>query len=339
MMFRPIYLLPGAVAEEQEKLRSRWDDSANETAKELILAKIRAGAGEDFLQWDFEQGKVPFIDYYTDLRGLSLEGEDIRFPEDKDNFDAIDFKFARFFNSKFRSACFFRSHFELAWIVNCEFINCRFSFMTFFGCTLENVTFSDCSFGENNAFMNCDLSKVKFTESGYSARMFFDCRFDARTSIADPKQTTRASLANVERAEFFKGIREAYETGEVVDEADRYFFLERQSVTRYNVSGRIHKGRNYVLEYVTGYGIMPFRVFLTMLIVFSVCTGLFILRFGVADSLMLSAGAFLTFGALVDLLKCVPSYWRVFYVTESFVGVALMATFITVLARKWLGRR
>lgn len=339
MIFRPIYLLPGAVDKEQERLRSRWDDPANQAAKELILAKIRAGAGEDFLQWDFEQGTVPFLNYYTDLRGLSLDGEDIKFPEDEDNFDAIDFKLARFYNSKFRSACFFQSHLQFAQIVNCEFINCRFSFTTFFGCTLENVTFSNCSFGENNAFMNCDLRSVKFTESGYSGRMFFDCRFDERTSIADPKQMTRASLADVERAEFFKGIREAYEAGEVVDEADRYFFLERQSVTRYNVSGQLHKGRNYVLEYVTGYGIMPFRVFLTMLMVFLGFTGLFTSAFGVGDGLMLSAGAFLTFGALVDLLADVPSWWRIIYVIESFFGIALMATFITVLARKWLGRR
>jgi hypothetical protein len=338
-MFRPIFTLPGALNEEQERLTHRWDEPANKAAKKKILNMIRAGGGKDFLQGDFENGEFPMLKNYTDLRGISLFKEDIKFPENYDNFKSIDFTFAEFYHSKFKSACFLNSYFEFARIYNCEFIDCAFGFTNFFGCILERVKFINCSFNENNSFHNCDFKSTTFDSTGFRDRLFFDCRFDEQTRVNEPVPRGRATLADIDRAEFLKGIREGYEAGDVVDIADDYFVDERKKVTRFNTTGCTRKIRGYLLELVTGYGVRPIRVLTSMFFIFVIYSGIFAVKFGCADGLMLSAGAFFTFGAQADLLNSACLFWRIIYILEAFFGVALMATFITVLARKWLGHR
>ena len=334
-MFRPIFLLPGAAdGKERKRLRDRWDSRENDAAAKKVLEMIRAGGGEDFLQGDYESGTFSMLDHFTDLRGIHLFKEDIDFPRNTDNFEAIEFGFAEFWHSKFTGACFSGSYFEFARMFNCAFVECTFGFTHFFGCTLDRVQFINCEFREGNTFVNCDMKTCAFHGVASSERLFFECRFDEKTRISKPVTRGVATLPNADRAEFFKGIREAYEAGEVSGMADDFFLAERQSVTRYNTPSVLDKGRGFFVEALAGYGVRPLRVLAWMAAVLAVYSVVFAAEFGAQDGLMLSAGAFFTFGGSTDVLKLAGVGWKVAYVVESFFGIALMATFITVLARK-----
>jgi hypothetical protein len=58
-------------------------------------------------------------------------------------------------------------------------------------------------------------------------------------------------------------------------------------------------------------------------------------KIGVSEGLLLSAGAFFTFGANTHYLQTLGSCLKLIYIVESFIGISLMAVFITVLANLW----
>jgi hypothetical protein len=82
MSFNRIDLLPQYDFERKKRVQARWTDSEDGSAlHSYILEKIRKGAGEDFLQWDFEHGKLEFLEDYCDLAGFQIFKEDIEFPK------------------------------------------------------------------------------------------------------------------------------------------------------------------------------------------------------------------------------------------------------------------
>lgn len=76
-----------------------------------------------------------------------------------------------------------------------------------------------------------------------------------------------------------------------------------------------------------------------MLTVFVVCSSFFMLKLGAGEGLILSAGAFFTFGASTNHLRVLCLPFRILYVGEAFIGISLIALFITVLARRWFADR
>jgi uncharacterized protein YjbI with pentapeptide repeats len=339
-MFTPLHLLPQYNAQEFNKYYDRWNTRDGRIIRDRILQVIRDGAGEDFLLWKFEQGNLGFLENMHDLKGLVLYQEDINFPT-ADNFKAIDFSYASFYSTKLRNATFFETSFSFLRLSNCEFINCVFSFTTFYGATLERTRFINCDFIDHDSFNNCNLRNVKFENCFIPTNFFFDCKFDEQTAVNDPLDEplimggSRPRLKKAELAEIFKGIKEAYMAGNVINQARRYFFKERQCITRYNAKSLREKMGGFFLELVAGYGIKPFRVLLTMLTIFTVFSLLFIVSFGFSDGLLLSAGGFFTFGANTHYLLTACDLWKVLYIAESFFGISLMALFITVLANLW----
>lgn len=339
-MFTPVHLLPQYNISKREKYTDRWDDTSGQALRDKILTMIRAGAGEDFLQWDFEQGQMGFLEDMWDLKGLNIFQEDITFPHG-DNFEAINFSYADFYHSKFKNALF-NCNFSFSKIYNCEFTNCVFSFNSFYGATLEKVKFTNCDFFECNTFTNCDYIQVGFENCFIPENLFIDCRFDENTKISNPiqkpLQMTKSGLLfdNKQLSGIFKGIKEAYASGNVVNKSRDYFFKQMQSVTRYNSSGVLDKLSGYFLEYIAGYGVKPFRVLSTMLGIFLFSLYLFSQKIGLSDGLILTSGALFTFGANADLLKALDVFYKVLYVATSFFGISLTALFITVLANVWL---
>jgi hypothetical protein len=57
-MFIPIQLLPLFNPQKREKYENRWHNREGEELRQYITKKIRAGAGEDFLEWDYDQGRL-----------------------------------------------------------------------------------------------------------------------------------------------------------------------------------------------------------------------------------------------------------------------------------------
>ncbi len=304
---------------------------------------IREGAGEDFLQWEFEHNRLGFLETMWDLKGLGIFKEDMTFPND-DNFEGIDFSYSQFYHSKFRNAAF-ESAFRFSRIYNCEFINCLFVFNGFYGTTLEKVKFVNCDFFEQNSLTNCELLDVEFKGCFIPQNIFFDCKFDESTRVNElapkPTRMTGSSLVleKTHEAGIYKGIKEAYTAGGAIALAREHFFKQMKAVTRYNTQGWSRKIWGFFFEYVAGYGVKPHRVLLAMCIVYLLSLALFLQKFTLSDALLLTAGAFFTFGASSDLIQVAPTFWQVAYVATSFLGVSLSALFVTVLANVWLRER
>lgn len=339
-MFTPIYLLPQYNTEDLSKYRDRWNTPEGRPLQDKILKMIRNGAGEDFLQWDFEQGKLGFLESMWDLKGINIFKEQIDFPA-ADNFEAIDFSYASFYHSKFKNATFLSASFNFIKLYNCEFMDCAFLFTSFYGVTLEKTKFINCDFVEHSRITNCDLKEVKLENCFTPTNLFFDCKFDEQTTIDDLMDkplrmpSSNLQLSKSDLAEIFKGIKEGYRAGDVIKQARLYFFKERQSITRHNSKGLGEKIGGYFMELIAGYGIKPLRVLLSMLTIFLIFSIVFITEIGFSEGILLSAGGFFAFGASTHYLQTLGAFWKVLYIAEAFCGISLMALFITVLANLW----
>src|SRR5438309_8834393 len=106
-MFTPIHKLPIFDSDKSASYQDRWQKEHDHATEKKILEMIRKGAGEDFLQWEFENNKLPLIETQWDLRGIKIFQEQIDFPADGTGwFEAIDFSYAEFYHSRFRRAVF-----------------------------------------------------------------------------------------------------------------------------------------------------------------------------------------------------------------------------------------
>lgn len=343
-MFTPIHLLPRYSAERYEKYKDRWNHGEGPTVQEKVLQMLKDGAGEDFLEWDFQNGRLPILEHEGDLRGLTIFGMEIDFPHE-DNFTGVDFSYTSLYHTILRHGTFSDTNFSFTKFYNCEFVNCRFALTHFYGATLEKSRFVGCDFLEHDDMVNCDLKNVTMSKCFYNASFFDDCRFDQQTTIDDPLKSPndtawfRLQLEKQELAEIFRVIKEGYRAGQVSKKARMYFLKQRKAITRYNTDALPEKARAYFLEIIAGYGISPLRVLMSMLIVFLAFSVAFTIKIGFLNGFLLSAGAFFTFGANTQFLQDIGAIWYIVYILESFFGIAFMALFVTVLANLWFGER
>ncbi len=311
---------------------------------DYVRQLIRNGAGEDFLLLDFQQHRLFFLENERDIRGINLANEEINFPVN-DNFEAIDFAHASFFNCTFGNATFVDSDLNFVRIEQTRFINCTFVGTDFFGATMTETEFTGCDFIERNSFVNCDFIGTSFTDCFVPSRIFYDCRFNELTSIESARREPHIQphmplqLQNHQIGEIFRGIAEGYKAGGATNRWETAYLNERYNLTRHNLASRRDRVWNFFLEYVTGYGLRPLRVFVAMLITLAAFTILFSIEVGFSDALLLSSGAFFTFGAKSQVLDCLPVIHRIVYIAESFIGVSLVATLITVWANRWFRER
>lgn len=340
-MFTPIHQLSRSSETDAAALRGRWDTPDGQRLAQHILDRIREGAGEDFLQGEFEQRRLGFLEHDHDLRGLSLFQETITFPE-QDNFEDIDFAYSRWFHSTFRNG-YFNASFAFAELFNCQFEDCTFHFARFYGTQLENVRFMRCQFIERNAFTNCECSALQIRQSFYGEPLFVDCRFDAATVVEDPTdRSSRFTTQVLDRSRLvaiFRGIKEAYAAGDIPERSRLYFFRQMQASRRYNTPSRVRRWASLFMEVVAGYGVRPLWVLRAMGATLIVDYLIFACRIGLRAALILAPGAFFTFGAGTDALNRAPWGWWLWYVLTAFIGVCLTALFVTVLANVWLRER
>lgn len=350
-MFYPIYQLQGYDQKEHERVRERWDDPTNKKAKDLVLELIRKGGGEDFLQWDFEQGSLKgLLDNDRDLKGIPIFGENIEFPT-ADNFEAIDFSYSQFHHSTFKNCCLYAS-FRFAKIYNCRFISCIFRFAYWHGCTIENSAFQDCDFIEYNRFINCDFVNCQFPNYSTSGLLFSDCRFDLNTKIDNPKskmitrEDKESSFNRMQLCDYYKSIYEAYHVGNAPNLTRDYKYLSRKYGTKYLSKNWLWWFKDKLLiELLTGYGLKPIRPLLgglTTIVVFSFIFGLhrvaitiesFLKEIGhvFLEGLRFSASAFTALGGASEL--AVP--YNYLLLLEYCLGVIFFGLFVTVLSNVW----
>lgn len=337
-MFMPIHLLPQQDAEVRHRYRERWDIARTGPAlRDKILQMIRDGAGEDFLQYEFERGALGFLEDDHDLKGLDILNEEITFP-DGDTFEAIDLSYARFYHSTFTNAVF-NCDFAFAEIYNCRFVNCIFAFNSFYGAILERVIFKACDFIEHSNFTNCDFKDVQFQGSCFAERFLFDCRFDENSGVdclnPQPLRMKSGPLDRKEIAGIWGSIKEAFRAGGIGKRAREYYYQERHAGTRYNTRSKYEMVGGYVLELIAGYGVKPGRVIGVMSVVLGLMTVIFAGKVGFSEGLILAAGAFFTFGASSERLQMLGGFYRTLYILTAFMGVSITALLVTVLANVW----
>jgi Pentapeptide repeats (9 copies) len=340
MSFTRIDLLPRFDSQRRQQVRERWETDAGRELFERIISLIRQGAGEDFLQCSFENGDLGFLSDYWDLAGVHIFGEDIVFPKG-DNFEKIDFSYGQFWHSTFTSACFPETHFSFARFYNMTFKNCIFALAYFYGCDIEKCSFENCSFIEGNGFTNCDIKETVISDCFFSENMFKSCRFDENVQIVNATKPLilglrpRASNFDEELKQnhitgIYRGIKDGYLAGEIFNQAQQYLFLQHQAYTRFNST---RKTGRYLWEGIAGYGLRPLRVLGVIWLLLGLVFMWFHWRLENAkDALVLSAGAIFTFGAKAELLGTLPLFDQVIYIVSAFLGVSLVALFVTVLA-------
>jgi Pentapeptide repeats (9 copies) len=344
MTFQRIDLLPRNNLNERRKARSRWESEEGRSLQEKIIALIRNGAGEDFLQSHFEHGTLSFIEDQWDLAGIQLFNEEIVFPTG-DNFETIDFSYAQFWHCIFTNATFPQTHFGFTKFYNVEFRNCLFAFAHFYGATLEKCKFIDCDFAEENGFSNCELSETRFENCFFNKGKFVDCKFDEQVTFEVNKQPHIRGLRSQTSSGFkspferkgisgiYRGIKEGFIAGQIYGKARNYLFLQHQAYTRFNRTGAVEKSTAYSWELLAGYGLKPARVLMSLIGLFCAVFVWFAYQLGsFQESLIFTSGAFLTFGAKAELLQKLSLLNHIIYIFSAFVGVALVALFITVTA-------
>lgn len=337
-MFTPIDRLPSFNPDKQNEYRRRWEIGEGPRLQEKVLEMIRAGAGEDFLQWEYESGSLRgFLEDMWDLRGLQIFQEEFIF-SGGDTFEAIDFSHASLYHSTFDNAVF-NCAIAFARIHNCTFKRCIFAFNNSYGTTFEQCKFIECEFVETNTFTNCVFRDVSFDRCFIPKRLFFDCSFDSLTRVGEfaprPFRMNPYAVEPKDLSSILNGIEQAYRYGDNHGKARIYFFRRMQAFTRHNVTTRREKWFGFLKEYLAGYGVRPLRVLGVMAGALLATTVLFSAAVGWADGLILGAGALFTFGARADLLTHLGPGYRFIYVLTAFLGISLTALFVTVLANVW----
>ena len=305
---------------------------------------IREGAGEDFLQWEFESHKLGFLESMWDLKGINIFRENLSFAGAGSGwFEAIDFSYAQFYHTTFRRAEFSPATFNFARIYNCEFVECTFTFAGFYGSTLEKVKFTNCNFIEQNSFTNCGFTAVEFINCFMPENIFTDCRFDACSRVTDPVDKPlggwNLKFDKRQLAGIFQGIKEAYSAGGVVKQVRKYFFRQNQAITRHNSDSNWDSFTGYFLEFLTGYGVRPLRVLTVLILLVVAGIAIFSRQVGFANALILATGGFFTFGGYVDLLRGMSIWYRIAYICTAFLGMFLTGLYVTVLANVWFRER
>ncbi len=334
-MFVSTDRLPSYSPVDQERHRRRWEQHQNPGLRERVLELIRNGARKNFLQGDFEAGRLTPLEDMYDLKGLKLFEEKIDFP-DGDTFASIDFSYAQFYHSSFNNAVFGSSHMAFTKLYNCEFRRCIFSFNHAYAATFEKCRFIECEFVEGNTFSNCLFRSTSFDNCFIPVRLFFDCSFDQETRVgvaaAQPFRMKPISVNPKDQSDIYNGIKEAYRAGGVSNKVRDYWFLQMQAATRHNATTKMEQCFGLAKEYLAGYGVRPMRPLAAMVCVLVASSLLFSLQVGVTDGVLLAAGGLFTFGAKADLLSTLHPFYRVVYVATAFAGIALTGLFITILA-------
>jgi hypothetical protein len=203
---------------------------------------IDSGAGEDFLQADFEGGRLPALTDMWDLKGIYVGNQEWTFPRD-DTFEAIDFSFGKFHKVTFTNA-YFQSTFKFASLKECRFVNCSFQFTYFYGTEFDDVAFEGCAFLEFNDLVNCQLTRTRFERSYYAANLFTDCSFDRGCEVtpSTPKPVNVPSYGVGSGTGFLvelnRSVKEAYNAGGAPERARYYYYKQMEAARLHQTPGQ-----------------------------------------------------------------------------------------------------
>ena len=337
-MFTPVHLL--RADSDWYKYRERWQDARGHQIWKQIIDLIKAGAGEHFLEREYDSGKFDILEGVQDLRGFQFLGLNIDFP-DGDTFKGIALSYSNFIGSTLTNAVFMNCGMEFADFTKSALKRCTFLHNGAYGAIFRDTKFIDCDF-LGSLFTNCTFLNCTFTNVFTDNILFTDCKFDNATSItlASNPQLGGQGFKREDAilSDLYKEISNAYGAGGAAEKERKFRFVSFKYGTRHNTHGR-EKISSFAWEYLTGYGLRPMRV-----ILFLICWFLFTLicfsqQLNFSDALLLTSGALFTFGAKAELLNDMKFIYHLLYVVTSFFGISMVALFITVIANVFFSRR
>jgi len=340
-VFTEIHLIRQPNKAEIKKCRDRWTTGDGDRVQQEILGALKKDGTEEGLKKAVSRIEPKITDNHRDLKGIGIIEQELVYKEQSASFENMDLSFASMRNARFENIIFVNVNFTSADLFGCEFINCEFMFTNFYACYIEKTIFLNCDFIINNTITNCVFRESLFEKFFTPENFFFDCRFDEITSVSEPleapnrEENTGSKLDKMALADIYKGIKQSYDEDDVTKKARDYFFRERQAITRYNTAGFLDRAIGFFVEAIAGYGVRPIRVFITTLLVFITYSAVFVHEFGFTRGMLVSAGAFCTFGANSQYINGVSPLIEIIYIFESFTGILMMALFVTVLVNLW----
>ncbi|MCB1164449.1 pentapeptide repeat-containing protein [bacterium] len=340
-MFAPIAQLLRQDKSSSQRWIDRWNTDRGKADAQLILDLIRRGAGEDFLQSDFEGGRLPTLENMWDLRGYGLFKERIEFPEG-DTFEGINFSHGSFHHCELINATFFNSYMGYGRVYGCTFVRCVFAIAHFYAVQFENCRFVNCDFFETPAFDNCDLQNTEFNGCWFGVSTFADCRLDAGCRIVsvahNPTSSMKAEFSWSTLASVYRGIYSGFMASGATRHAFGALYQAERAETRSLPFGR-QKALGWVFSFTMGYGLRPLRVIRSLALLLTGASLVFALAMPIRDAAVLAAGSLFTFGAGVAQLAQLSLAYVVAYILFAFLGICLTSTFVVVFARVHLAPR
>lgn len=346
-MYTPLNLLADYIEinQRRQKFQERWKTDEGKEVLADVEQAMAAGAGERLLHI-IENGPAGFFEDSTDLRGMRVVEKTFQ-RNPQEFFANLTLNYARWRDVEFDHESWRTVTANFIDALRVKFHSVTFVRLNSYGTDFKDCTFVDCNFLERNTFSNCTFKNVEFVNCFFATDVFVDCKFDELTRITGRAKRSHV-YGNVNTASipidrhydapFYRSLRDAYEAGRISNFARIYLFREKHALTRYNTPVRSQRLARYFLEYTTGYGIKPLRVFTTVLLVMTVFTLIFVTAFG-PKGFLLSAGGFFTFGANTGYLENAPFIYQLLYGLEAFLGVTVMSTFIVVLTNYWASLR
>lgn len=344
-MFTEIHLLRQPNKADIKEARDRWSTEDGDKAQEFLIEALKSGGSEEKIHAAMEKSSVKIMASHRDFKGVGMIEHEFFYKTEPANFENLDFSYSSIRNSRFENVIFVNVNFNMADLFGCEFINCEFMFTNFYACNIEKSVFLNCDFIINNTITNCIFRESLFEKFFTPENFFFDCKFDEITAVSEPlekpnrEENTGSTLDKMALADIYKGIKQSYNEGDVTKKARNYFFKERQAITRYNTGGFWDRLTGYLVEVIAGYGVRPMRVFLTTMLIFAAYSSVFVMQYGFKVGMLVSAGAFCTFGSNSNFISEAPYWVEIVYIMESFSGISLMALFMTVLVNLWFRER
>ena len=339
-MFYPIHLLPNYQPIRNNSFSDRWNYEEGLEYHKEIVTSIKAGYIREYSEDEYmDKGYYNKFQSCYDYRSIVLNDIKVDF-KPGDNFKNIDFSYAEFNSCELKNATFFGNIFNFTNFTNCTFKNCTFVLNKTKGALFNNVIFVNCDFDDRNDMLNSECKHVKFQKCYFYRNIFMDCKFDPDTELDDiaksPNNGGSSSLINSEIWAVYRGVKEAYAAGQSIDKVRNYYVKERKAFTKFNTAKKIDKCINYFFEVVTGYGVRPLRTLSAIFVFYMTYSLIYLAKFCLSKVFFISAGAFFTFGGDADSIKDLSALWKFIYISESFVGISMIALFITVLANVWL---
>lgn len=337
-MFQKIHLLHKDV-EKEEKYVNRWIDISGHRYQEYINKLVENGAGEDFLQSEYQAGRFPILENEWDLKGinLSVTADGAKCSAGKGLLEAIDFSYASIISSKINDFSFESSGGSFVRVYNSEFSKCLFFMSGWYGSVYENVKFIKCDFFHHGGFQNCKFINCEFVDCFMDTTKFDDCLFNVNTKIngviTKAYHNPERILHKEDISDIYKGIKDAYWAGMVFDKYREYLFKQKVAERKYMKKG-FSMMVDVLKEGVVGYGIWPANVILTSLLVIVVFSYIYqLFNYSFYDSVIMSLGAFTTMGEIPRTPV------NIFFLLEAGFGISLFALFITVLANVWFSEK